>query len=27
MACAGDDQLIDDVPNLSSFDRDEWQWQ
>jgi antitoxin MazE len=27
MTKAGDDQLIDDVPNLSSFDREEWQWQ
>ena len=27
MARAGDDRLIDDVPNLSSFDREEWEWQ
>jgi antitoxin MazE len=27
MAAAGDDQLLDDVPNLSSFDREEWEWQ
>ena len=27
MASAGDDQLMDDVPNLSSFDEDEWEWQ
>lgn len=27
MAADGDDQLLDDVPNLSSFDEDEWEWQ
>jgi antitoxin MazE len=27
MACAGDDKLMDDVPNLSSFDEAEWEWQ
>jgi len=27
MARTGDDQLMDDVPNLSSFDREEWEWQ
>jgi antitoxin MazE len=27
MAQAGDDRLVDDVANLSSFDKDEWQWQ
>jgi antitoxin MazE len=26
MAKAGDDRLIDDVPNMSSFDEDEWEW-
>jgi antitoxin MazE len=26
MALAGDDRLIDDIPNLSSFDEDEWEW-
>jgi antitoxin MazE len=28
MAARGDDQLIDgDAPNLSSWDKDEWEWQ
>jgi antitoxin MazE len=27
MAQAGDDRIIDDVPDLSSFDKDEWEWQ
>ena len=27
MAQAGDDKLLDDVPNSSSFDRDEWEWE
>ena len=27
MARAGDDKLMDDVPNLSSFDEAEWEWQ
>jgi antitoxin MazE len=27
MAQAGDDRIIDDLPNLSSFDKDEWEWQ
>jgi antitoxin MazE len=26
MASAGDDLLMDDVPDLSSFDREEWEW-
>jgi antitoxin MazE len=26
MALTGDDRLIDDVPDLSSFDKDEWEW-
>ena len=26
MARFGDDQLIDDIPNLSKFDKDEWEW-
>jgi antitoxin MazE len=26
MAVAGDDRIIDEVPNLSSFDKDEWEW-
>jgi antitoxin MazE len=27
MAPAGDDKLLDDVPNLTSFDQDEWEWE
>jgi antitoxin MazE len=27
MARSSDDQLIDDIPNLSKFDKDEWEWQ
>jgi antitoxin MazE len=27
MADAGDDKLVDDVPNLSSFDQGDWEWQ
>jgi hypothetical protein len=27
MACTGDDKLMDEVPNLSSFDEAEWEWQ
>lgn len=27
MAQAGDDKLLDDVPDLSSFDQDEWVWE
>jgi antitoxin MazE len=27
MAAAGDDRIIDDVPDLSSFDKDGWEWQ
>ena len=27
MARAGDDRLLDDVPNQSSFDQDEWEWE
>ncbi len=27
MAQAGDDKLLDDVPNLSSFDQDDWEWE
>ncbi|MCI0335685.1 MAG: AbrB/MazE/SpoVT family DNA-binding domain-containing protein [Planctomycetes bacterium] len=27
MSQQGDDRLIDDVPNLSSWDEDEWEWQ
>jgi antitoxin MazE len=27
MAQMGDDQLLDDLPYLSSFDKDEWEWQ
>jgi antitoxin MazE len=27
MAQAGDDTLLDDAPNLSRFDQDEWEWE
>lgn len=27
MAEAGDDKLLDDVSNVSSFDQDEWEWE
>lgn len=27
MVRAGDDKLLDDVPDLSGFDQDEWEWE
>jgi antitoxin MazE len=27
MSESGEDRLVDDVPNLSSWDEDEWEWQ